>query len=559
MLRRLRSGLASLRGALDRGRSVRSELGAILDSVADGVTVIDGAGRIRYANVAAAELNGTSVADMVGRPGSEIAGRLEVLDESGSLLDLERLPTRQVAAGADRAEATVRFRSANGTERWSIVRSRAIRDRHGRLRRVVSAFQDVTAIKESEHRLAFLAQVSATLAESIDYELTLRRVANAVVPQLADWCVVDVVEPGRGLTRVAAANVNPEQLRLADEVEQRWPRDPEAPGVLREVMDTRRPAHMTNVTDEMLRTGARDAAHLAVLRKLRIREVLTVPLEAREHALGTLSLILSESARTFTPADVTLAREIGRRAGAAIDAARLLNDAQEALRMRDEFMAVASHDMRTPLATVGGYAQLVRRNLEPVASQVDPLVFGMLDKVDAGLARLNRLVADFMDATLIRAGQPIPLQLEPTDMGGLVERVANEHRSQAPSLRIEVERGEDLPSATIDAGRMERVMDNLVGNAVKFGAAGGEIRICVEGRDGAVLVTVSDLGTGIHPDDLPHIFEPHFRGRNAVGLPGSGLGLAGSRVVVEQMGGTLTAANRPGGGAAITIHLPLPA
>jgi len=537
---------------------LESRLLAIFESVADGVTVLDRTGSVRFANDAAAQLIGYGRADeIIGRSSADLVGRFEILDPEGRPFDVELLPTRRAFAGEATPEAVVRFRHA-GTllDRWSIVRARLLPAETTDGDLVVSAFQDITALKQSELRLGFLSEASAILGQSIDYAATLAAVAQLAVPVLGDWCVVDVVEPDHGVHRVATAHADESKLRLAQDAQRRWPSDPNASGGVNEVIRTGRSVHVPEVTDEMLLQSAQDEEHLEVLRSLNIRSALIVPLAARGQILGAMTLV-SESQRTLSPDDVALAEEVGRRAGAAIDVSRLLHESELSIRMRDEFMALASHDMRTPLAAARGYAQLARRHL---ATHPTPDVAALdrwLADIDESATRLTGLVAEFMDASLVRGGHAVPLQPERTDLVPLVRQRVKEHRRTTDGHRFVVQR--DAPSliGLWDPSRLGRVMDNILSNAIKFSPNGGEIVVRVGREDGRGFVTVTDHGIGIARADLKQVFSPMFRGANATRVTGAGLGLFGASRLVEQMGGTIEVASELGSGATFTLRLPL--
>jgi PAS domain S-box-containing protein len=534
-------------------------LAAVFDSVADGVTVLDRSGRIQFANDTAAQLLGRSRgSEVVGMSGADLFAEYELLESDGGSLDMNLLPTRRAFAGEDAPEMVVRFRSRNGGgDRWSLIRARLLAGGRTEEDLVVTAFQDITSLKRSEERLRVLAEASAILGESIDYQATLQRVADLVVPRLADWCVVDVLEWTRGVTRAAIAHADPERVTLAREAWVRWPADAARPGAVHEMLSRQAPMLVAEVTEEILRSAAQDDEHLDVLRRLGMGAVLVVPLEARGDVLGALTLVQAESGRRFEEADVELVAELGRRAGAAIDVARLVWETQENARLRDEFIAVASHDMRTPLAAVRGYAQLAQRHLDRGDTPDPGALARWLRDIDGSVDRLTDLVSELLDATLVRAEGAVPLQLTHLRLGDVVREVVSQHEPLAEGHRFVIEVEDPEPQGTWDAPRLGRVLDNIVGNAVKFSPDGGEVRIRV-GRDGDMAyVAVTDHGIGIGPGDRELIFNPMYRGRNAGGVAGTGLGLAGSRRLVELMGGAITVESRLGEGSTFTVRLPI--
>jgi PAS domain S-box-containing protein len=180
------------------------------------------------------------------------------------------------------------------------------------------------AAEAARERVAFLAHASEVLAQSLDFDGTMRRVADLAVERLADWCVVEVNHPdGRRRARVVA-HPDPDRLRWAEELDRRYPPDPHSPTGAAAVFRTGRAEMHAAITDDMLAGAARDADHLAELRKIGFTGVITVPLSTRSHTLGTLTLIASDSGRRFTPDDLSIATDLGRRAGVALDNADLL-------------------------------------------------------------------------------------------------------------------------------------------------------------------------------------------------------------------------------------------
>ena len=546
------------RSAIDPLADLERQLPAIFATIADGVTVLDRSGTIIFANAAAAALMGRSdPSELIGQASPTVTGSFDLLDEDGRTLDLDTLPTRRAFAGDPAPERVLRFRNKGSLrDRWSMVRARLLPGDTADHDLVVTSFQDITAIKQVELRLAFLSEASAALGESLDYTETLTRVAQLCVPALADWCAVDVLEDMDQVNRVALAHADPEGTALVEEIQRRWPPDPASSSPARQVIETGAPRYL-QITDDLLAEVARDPDHLALIRQLDLREVLVVPLTARGRVLGALSVANAGMADPFTPEEIELVEELGRRAGSAIDAAKLMSEANEALRQRDEFLAIASHDMRTPLAAVRGYAQLALRHVSREPTDLAPLQRWLSD-IDESANRLTGLVSELMDVSLLRGGRKVPLQLEPTDLVALVNDRVREHAGSADerhAFKVSTDVAEVI--GNWDASRLGRVLDNLLGNAIKYSPDGGtiDVKISADGTHGSVAVT--DHGIGIAPSDISRIFTPMFRGTNTGSVAGTGLGLSGSRTLVELMGGKIHVQSRLGHGSTFTIKLPL--
>lgn len=542
------------------GQRIESLLPTIFDHVADGVTVLDRQGILRFANATAARLMGYARAEeVIGRPSTEVTDRFELRDEDGGPFDINRLPTRIALAGLEEEpEAVLAFRlRESGEERWSLVRSRLLRGETMDEDLVVTAFQDITALKLGARRLSFLSSASAAMAEEADYVEGLRRVAALAVPMVADWCVVDVIELGSNVRRVAVAHPDPTMVARAEEYQRRWPPSLEGTSALAVVLDRGRPVLYPELDAGQLDELVTDRDRREMIRALDIRSALVVPLLARGQTLGSLSLVMSGSSRRFGEEDVTMAADLGRRAGLAIDSARLLQELEEAVRLRDDFMASASHDMRTPLAAVRGYAQLALRHLTSRDEPDTAALERWIGDIDVSAGRLTRLVSEFMDASLIRGGQEVPLQLQRTDLVPLVAERVEEHRLATPDQDIQLVAEVETLSGLWDPARLARALDNLLTNAAKFSPDNTPIEVRI-GRDGnGGRVSVTDHGIGIAPGDLELIFTPNYRGLNARRVPGTGLGLYGSRRLVQQMGGTISVQSELGKGSTFTISLPL--
>jgi PAS domain S-box-containing protein len=544
----------SASGLTDLGR----ELPAIFDSVADGVTVIDRSGMVRFANEAAARVMGLAAAsDLVGMTSSELLGAFEMLDKDGLPFDAEGLPTRRAFGGEADPDAVIRLRaSGSPQDRWALVRARLLRGDSAEDDLVVTSFQDISALKRTELRLSFLSEASAILGESVEPHEFLPQVARLAVSLIADWCLIDLLDASKQLQRVAVA---PLDAQLDDGAESEYLWAPDAPrlGGVGELLRHGRTVHVSDITDDLLRAAARDAQHLLALQAMQIREILIVPLSGRGQILGAMTVVNTGQRPPMTADDISTLEELGRRAGFAIDGARLVLEAQEAVRLRDEFMASASHDMRTPLAAVRGFAQLARRHLANNGTADLAALDRWLADIDDGAARLTSLVSDVMDATLLRGGHSVPLFLQRVDLAELVGDRVREHQDAAgESHQFTIDGGADAIPGTWDPDRLGRVLDNVLGNAVKFSPGGGPIEVRLGSQGERSFVAVTDHGIGIPRVDMGRIFTPMFRGANAAAVAGTGLGLAGSRRLIELMGGEITVQSQLGEGSTFTIWLP---
>jgi len=200
----------------------------------------------------------------------------------------------------------------------------------------ISVIEDITERKRIEEAQRFLAEAGTTLSSSLDYRTTLARVARLAVPFLADWCVVDILEKDGSLDRLAVAHQDPEKVALVQELQKRYPPDPDAPRGVGQVLRTGRPELVPKIPESLLEEAARDAEHREILGELGLKSYMIVPLVARGRTLGAISLISAESGRRYRQAELGLAEELARRAALAVDNARLYRDRAQVARTLQE-------------------------------------------------------------------------------------------------------------------------------------------------------------------------------------------------------------------------------
>lgn len=527
---------------------------------------------------------------------------------------------------------------------------------------LVANYRDVTERRRTEEAQRFLTEASALLAGSLDYETTLQQVTRLAVPQIADWCAVEMVEGG-AFRPVAVAHIDPAKVEMAHEVRRRYPPDAAETGGIPGVVRSRKPILVPDITDEMLVAGARDAAHLHAIRALGMRSVMIVALIAREAVLGTISLVTAESDRRYDETDLALAEELARRAAIAVDNARLYRTAQsseerfrilfegvaEAVvvldpggqyldanpaltellgytveelrrmrvgdlsadpdkarrdhrvfeeigtwrgesewrrkdgsvvpvegylsivslptgnvylgtwrdisarrvqeRMQRDFIAMITHELRNPLTSLKGYAQLIQRRAAFDARGMEVIIS------QANL--MERLVNDLRDVARLESRR-LDLDRSEVDIVAVARRSVEQARALMKGHRLRA----DLPDGPVtgwwDGDRLAQVMQNLLSNAIKYSPDGGDILLRVEDRGYEVRVTVSDQGIGIIPDVLPHLFGRFYRAEGALtlGVQGLGLGLYITKALIEAHGGEIWVDSEAGKGSTFIFTLP---
>jgi PAS domain S-box-containing protein len=445
-----------------------------------------------------------------------------------------------------------RLRRGDGSTATVIDRGYVVRDERSIPVRMIGTMMDVTVRKEHEEQQQFLAQVSTVLDESLDYEDTMFAVAKLLVPKLADYCLIDEVGSDGEARRVAAVHVdrNREKLLLREE-HLPLAANPRQHPALR-AMRTGEAVLVPDFDEAALAEIAHDETHRRLLREIGLCSYIVVPLVARGRTLGAITLCSAESGRRYGPLDLALAEELARRSALAVDNARLYLQAQNALRARDEVVAVVSHDLRNPLSTLTmGTSFLLQLPAEERARDTRTL-----ERMLAAAQQMKVLTGDLLEISKIEAGR-FAVEMVPEDPSALLHQAADFAESiAAPAgIRILTVVEGETPYVRADRERVLQVFSNLVGNAVKFAPRGETITLTLDADAGAVRYRVIDSGPGIAADRLPHIFDRFWQASPA-DRRGAGLGLAIVRGIIEAHGGSISVDSRPGEGTCFTFTLP---
>jgi len=302
---------------------IAAEREAMLENVADAVTAQSPDGRLVFANQAAVRLLGYDSREaLLSAPPEDIVARFGPSHEDGRPVAVEELPGRRALRGEEPEPLVVRWRRpATGEPAWARVKARPVRS-GGEVLLAINVIEDITEIKEAEQGQRYLAEASRVLASSLDYEETLRSIAALAVPEIADWCAVDL-RGESGIEHVAAAHVDPAKVAFALELRARYPPDPSARSGVPEVLRTGRSVLYPEIPQELLEARARDPEHLELMRSLGMRSAMIVPMTLRDRVLGAITFVSAETGRRFDAQDLALAEELGRRAAVAVDNARL--------------------------------------------------------------------------------------------------------------------------------------------------------------------------------------------------------------------------------------------
>ena len=545
----------------------RNWLATTLRSIGDAVIATDEQGKVTFLNPIAERLTGWGEAEALGQPLDAV---FHIISERTRAV-VESPVAKVLREGkiVGLANHTVLL-PKSGPEVPIDDSGAPIRNEAGEIIGVVLVFRDVSELKRRENQNEFLAKAGEALVSSLDYQATLATVARFAVPRLADWCSVELVEPGTTRTKqVAVAHVDPAKVRYAEELGRRYPTPEDARTGVPQVLRSGKSELYAEIPQALLEAGARDAEHLRIIRELELRSAMVVPLSVRGRIFGAMTFVYAGSDRRYTAEDLVFAEDLARRAAMAIENSMAIKEAAEARdrerwlreeaertnRLKDEFLATASHELRTPLNAILGWTLTLRRS--PIDAETDRA----LTIVERNARAQAKLIEDVLDVSRIVSGK-LSLHLGPTSVAAAARAAIETVTPAADAKGITVLANIESEPLTItaDADRLQQVIWNLLSNSVKFTPKDGQVSLRVYREASDVCVQVKDSGEGIRRELLTAIFEPFQQADSSTTRRhgGLGLGLAIVKQLVVAHGGAVSAhSDGPGKGSTFIVRMPI--
>ncbi len=492
--------------------------------------------RIEDVNLTAAAFFGGTRDQLVGRP----LTALVVADERA------RVRAQLKRCVSERARATSEVRlllEGIGTAPFQLVTTALIDGE--RVTGCKCALTDVSALKRSEERLQALARASAQLASSFDVNVNVAEIVRMLVPAFGDLIFFDVVDSQQNVTRVEVGCADPSKRGVAEALKR-----PVVPFV-----ELSEPLMVTTASRAALALAlAETPDRPSIVESCDPRAVMLVPVTARDRAVGLLGFIMAESRRSYGPADLEFANDLASRMAMAIDNARLFNDAQRAIRVREDVLSIVSHDLKSPLSGIRLNADLMMAAAPPSERRKGRV---QLERIKFAVSHMERLIDDLLDMGSIDNGRlaVVPkdqcLRTLMHDAVELLGPLAQEHEMKLEALP---------PSEDIwvgcDRGRVLQVFSNLVGNAIKFCPKDTTISVSAQVVEGKARVTVKDDGPGMPASVLRNLFQRFFQAKETASK-GRGLGLFISKGIIQSLGGEIWVESAPGRGTAVSFTLPI--
>ncbi|MDQ3097531.1 MAG: GAF domain-containing sensor histidine kinase [Chloroflexota bacterium] len=395
-------------------------------------------------------------------------------------------------------------------------------------------------VERDARRLAFLYQASATLAARRDADGRLRTLAEICVPDLADWAIVDAWN-GTRLRRIAVTHFDPSRAELAEKI-RGWTDLVSESGSTRAVLtgETESAPELTAPLRRRLEADEDKDAHRRLLRETGARSYFIAPLRGDAGIVGAVTLLFAESGRRYLSEEVSFASDLCVRAAIAVEHARLLEAQERLVSQMQSLLSVVSHDLRNPLSSVLMTTHLLRDNVDVKARRHGALIERNAD-------RMLRLVNDLLDLASIEAGQ-LAVTRRTESVESVLEDALNVLRPIAAEREIDLIARPASGEVACDRGRVQQVLSNLIGNAIKFTPEGGNVTLTARQDGPRVRFEVADTGPGIAPADRARLFDRFWQSDRG-DRRGIGLGLSIAKGLVEAHGGQIGVDSKVGAGS----------
>lgn len=436
--------------------------------------------------------------------------------------------------------------------RWYLMRILPYQISNGEIDGVVITFTDIQNIKQSEQHLRYISDASTILSSSLEYKTTHSNVARISVPEIADWCTISM-KTENGIEQLAVMHKDPEKIKWAEELNKKRPTDPNEKTGVPNVLRTGKSEFYPEITDAMLVAAAKNTQELDLMRKIGFTSAMIVPFVVRDTVIGAITFVSAESQRQYTKSDLLMAEEVAGRAALAIENSRLYTQMQKAVRLRDEFISVASHELNTPITSLKMYTQVMQRQLKRHSTDVS---IDSLLKMDTQINKLSLLIGDLLNISKLQHGK-LEFVMEALDINELILETVEAIQATEKKHTIVIQ-GKIKRKIYADRYRMYQVITNLLTNAIKYSPSSEKIIISVEAEKNTTIIRVQDFGIGIELDQQKNIFDQFYRVNSPKEktYPGLGMGLYIAREIVKRHGGEIHVTSEKGNGSIFTIILP---
>jgi len=533
---------------------------ALIENSSDAIALVSHEGLFTYVSPSVQKILGFTPEELLGH------NTLELFPPDHLPAALEQFDTVAKTPGLT---VTVEHTCIHkdGSLRWlESTITNHLHDPH--IQAFVANFRDISERKQAEERQHILDQVSNLVVSSLDQQITLTEIAQLLVPSLADYCRIAILDEQHEIQEIAVNHTDPDKVALVQALYDQYKDQAEPVYGVQKLLRTGKPELISNVSQDVLAHIQVHPDMLEILRRLALKSYMGVPLIARDRIIGAITFSSVQPSREYTKADLYFAQELARRIASALDNVHLYRQAQAEIRERknaeealresearkDEFISMASHELKTPLTSLKGFTNLLQRRL---TKQGDKQALHFLARMEEQLDKLSKLVSDLLDVTKMQTGK-LEFREERFFLNELVRGTLENLQGTMETHHLQLEEVTDV-QVLGDKDRLGQVLINLLTNAIKYSPEADTVIVRVSADEHNAIVSVQDFGIGIAETHQEKIFERFYQVNDGTEktFPGLGIGLYISSQIVRGHHGRLWVESAKGAGATFYVSLPL--
>jgi PAS domain S-box-containing protein len=517
----------------------RNMLEAILQQLPAGIMVADAEGKITLTNERFQKMQSQNP---------------KIFRADNSEYQPGELPIYRSLTGAIILEEEQRLLFPNGTTATLSASSAPIQDSEGRIAAAAVITSDITDKKREEEIQRFLDEVKSILLSTLDYDKITENVAISSIPFLADGCILDLIE-GDEIKRIVTKHKDPHVENLMRKL-LKYPPTTSSNQPTAKVIKEGKPLFILLADQNLVNAHTINEEHASLVESIGIRSYIAVPLKIRGRTIGAINFMITTDRPLFDERDLSTAMDLGHHAALVIEKAKLYRDAQSAIKLRDDFISIASHELKTPLTALILQIEVLMTIMESVSTEESETVMRVLNSTNRQLDRLTRLVEDMLDISRIASGK-MKISRKKVDIVEVTREVLDRFKEQLALQQTTLQfSSPQFITINCDPYRIEQVITNLMTNAIRYGEK-SPIQVSIHQEKDIILIKVADQGRGISKGDHERIFNRFERAVDADDIIGLGLGLYINKQIVEEHGGKIYVESELNHGATFILELPM--